>query len=155
MIIQSVRWWIFCVGIPHTTWYICKYYYWQIASTGTGTAISSNGTITGSGKSHFRYCVYHFFSFSCLAACSVTNLHPLSKIRKALRCKRSALLQYLKLEKRFDARERKKLEWMSQADGVIWWSSHRYLSHQSRKNLPTRYFFAGNNYYLKLCALLV
>ncbi len=25
----------------------------------------------------------------------------------------------------------------------------RYLSRQSRKNLPTKYFFVGNNYYLK------
>ncbi len=57
---------------------ICKYHYWQIASTGTGTAIFSNGTITGSGKSHFRNSVYHsFFSFSCSCARSVINLCPL------------------------------------------------------------------------------
>ena len=60
---------------------ICQYPNAQFTSTGSGPPISSNGTITGSGKSHFRYCIYcSFFSFSCSIAHSVTDQRPLSKI---------------------------------------------------------------------------
>ncbi len=51
---------------------ICKYPNAQFTITGNGPPISSNGTITGSGKSHFRYCVYRlFFLFSGLGASSL------------------------------------------------------------------------------------
>ncbi len=81
---QGWSWWVpwnLLQIHPNLLVCMCKYHYWQIASTGTGTAISSNGTITGSGKSHFWYCIYcSFFSFSCLIAHSVTDQCPLSKI---------------------------------------------------------------------------
>ncbi len=52
---------------------ICQYQNRQITITGNGTPISSNGTITRNGKSHFQYCIYCSFSlFPCSCACSVT-----------------------------------------------------------------------------------
>jgi hypothetical protein len=41
---------------------ICKYPNAQFTSTGNGRPISSTGTITGTEKSHFRYCVERSFS---------------------------------------------------------------------------------------------
>ncbi len=53
---------------------ICKFPNAQFTSSGNGTPISSNGTITGSGKSHFQNCFDRSFSsFSGSGACSVTK----------------------------------------------------------------------------------
>jgi len=42
---------------------MCKYPNVQFTITGNGPPISSTGTIAGSEKSHFRYCVYRSFFF--------------------------------------------------------------------------------------------